>query len=160
MVEKRPGFDALVRRAHLAEDLTLARHERVEPRGDAEEMQRSRVLVQPVDDAVERLSGHMFERGERLVLVDVRDVELGAVARREAHRIAERPREHGRVVERERHPLAQLDRRDVMREADERERHAKWLPASASRATITSAKPASATTAALRPRGRAATNPP
>ena len=43
----------------------------------------------------------------------------------------------------ERDPLAQLDGRDVVRDADERQRQ-KWLPASATRARITSANPASA----------------
>ena len=58
----------------------------------------------------------------------------------------------------ERHPLAQLDRCDVVRQADERERHVKWLPASASRATITSTKPPSARYAARRPVGRETRN--
>ena len=61
-VEQRPRLDGLVRRAHLAEDLALARHERVEAGGDAEEMQRGRLLVQPVEDAVERLAGELLER--------------------------------------------------------------------------------------------------
>ena len=39
-VEQRPGRNRLVGGTHLAEDLALARDERVEPGGDPEEMQR------------------------------------------------------------------------------------------------------------------------
>ena len=39
-VEHRPGRPELVREPHLAEDLALARNERVEPGGDAEEVVR------------------------------------------------------------------------------------------------------------------------
>ena len=75
-------------------------------------------------------------------------------------RVAELARELGRGVEPERHPLPQLDRRDVVRQPDERQRHAKWPPASARRATITSAKPQTARYAARRPVGRSARKPP
>src|SRR5262249_56926744 len=52
----------------------------------------------------------------------------------------------------ERDALAQLDRRVVMRGADEDEvRHAKWVAGSARRTTMTSAKPTSATYAARLP---------
>ena len=119
MVEQRPGLDGLVGGPHLAEDLALARHERVEPGGDPEEMQRGGVLVQAVDDSVQWLAGDLLERREHLALADPVDVELGAVAGRKADGVAERPRERRRGAEVERHPLAQLDRRDVVREADE-----------------------------------------
>ena len=58
-VEQRAGLDRLERRPHLAEDLALARHERVEPGRDAEEVQRGRVVVQAVEHAVERLAGEL-----------------------------------------------------------------------------------------------------
>ena len=44
-VEQRPGRDRLVRVADLAEDLALARDERVEPGGDAEQVLSRSVLV-------------------------------------------------------------------------------------------------------------------
>ena len=157
---ERAGLDGLVGGSDLAEDLALSRHERVEPGGDAEEVQRRRVLVQAVDDAVERLTRQLLERRQCGALVDPVDVELGAVAGREADRIAERAGERRRGCEIERDPFAQLDRRDVVRQADQRERHVKWLPASTRRATITRAKPPSARYAARRPVGRRARNPP
>ena len=46
----------------------------------------------------------------------------------------------GGALERQRDALAQLDRRDVVRDADERERQ-KWLPARTRRATITKREP-------------------
>src|SRR5207247_4390206 len=97
-----------------------------------------------------------LESRERVFIRVVGDVDLGAVARREANCIAELACELCRGLGRERDPLAQLDRRGVMRDADERDAHAKWLPASASRTTITSANPTSATYAARRPVGRSA----
>ena len=82
----------LVRGAHLAEDLALAGHERVEPGRDAEEVQRGGLVVQ----AVERVLDLRLERGERcdrarfgVLGVLGGDVELGAVARREADGLAE-----------------------------------------------------------------------
>ena len=92
-VEQRPGRSGLEGGAHLAEDLALAGHERVEARRDPEEVQRRRLVVQAVEDAVERLAGELLERREHRVLVDAVDVQLGAVARREADGVAERPRE-------------------------------------------------------------------
>src|SRR5262249_31096257 len=83
-------------------------------------------------------------------------VQLGAVAGREANGFAPVRREPGRERRRflasKRHLLAQLDRRVVVRGADEDEaHHAKWVAGRASRTTITSAKPASARYAARRP---------
>ena len=137
---------------HLAEDLALARHERVEAGGDAEEVQRRRVVVQ----AVERLLDLRLERGERgdrgplgRLGVGAGDVQLGAVARREADGLAA-PRREPRgelagLLAVERHPFPQLDGRVVVGGADENEPHqAKWVAGSASRTRITSAKPASA----------------
>ena len=121
-------------------------------------MQRSCLLVQVVERAVERLTGELLERRDRGRLVVADDVQLGAVARRETDGVAELARKRGGAWQVERHPLAQLDGCDVMRQADERERHVKWLPASASRATITSTKPPSARYAARRPDGRETRN--
>ena len=77
-------------------------------------------------------------------------IQLGAVAGREADRLALLPRQPGRqrlrVVAVERDLLAQLDRRVVMGGADEDEaqHQAKWVAGRASRTTTTSAKPARA----------------
>ena len=142
-----------MRRAHLAEDLALAGDERVEPGRDAEEVQRGRVVAQ----AVERRLHLGLELGERrdggsLRGVDVRcgEVELRAVARREAHGFAAvrrqplRKRRRGVAIERD--ALAQLERSVVVRGADEDEaHHEKWAAGRASRTTMTSAKPTSAT---------------
>ena len=49
-VEQRPGGAVVERGADLAEDLALAGHERVEPRGHAIEVQCDVVVVQPVRD--------------------------------------------------------------------------------------------------------------
>jgi hypothetical protein len=43
-VEDRSRRACLVRAAHLAEDLALSRHHRVEPRGDTEQVQRRRLV--------------------------------------------------------------------------------------------------------------------
>ena len=48
-VEHRPVRARLVRVAHLAEDLALARNERVEPGRDAEEVQRRGLVAQAVE---------------------------------------------------------------------------------------------------------------
>ena len=48
-VEHRPGRADFVRDPHLPEDLALARDERVQPRGDAEEVVRGRPVLQPVE---------------------------------------------------------------------------------------------------------------
>src|SRR5437870_163268 len=74
--------------ANLAEDLTLSRHERVEPRRDAEEVHGRRLVVHPIGDRAKRLAGELLQRGERGQLVLARDVDLGAVAGRETDSIA------------------------------------------------------------------------
>ena len=127
-VEQQPGRAGLVRSAYLAEDLALARHERIEPRCHAKEMQRGRMVAQAVERRL-HLRLELSERSDRGLLrrVDVRrsDVQLGAVARREAHRLAadgcEPRRELRAVLAVERDPLAQLDGRVVVRGADEDE---------------------------------------
>src|SRR5213075_319801 len=154
-VEQRRRRARLVGRPDLAEDLALSRHERVETGGNAEEVQRGGVVVEPV----ERLLDLRLELGQRLDreplrrgAVRCRHVELGAVAGREADRLAEPPRERGRLPAVERDTLPELDRGVMVRGADEDETHqAKWVAGRASRTTITSTKPARATYAARRP---------
>ena len=120
-VEQRAGGGGVEGGSHLAEDLALARDQGVEPGRDAEEMERRRVVVHPVGDRAQRLAGELLERRERPRAVAVGEVDLGAVARREADGVAERPRERRRALERQRDALPQLDGRDVVGDADERE---------------------------------------
>ena len=49
VVEQRPGRAGLEGAPHLAEDLALAGNERVEPGGDTEEVQRRRLVPEPVE---------------------------------------------------------------------------------------------------------------
>src|SRR5205085_9975541 len=77
---------------------------------------------------------------------------LRAVARRKDDRLAQLLGERRRLLPVERDPLAQLDRRVMVRGADEDEMHqAKWVAGRARRTTITSKKPASARYAARLP---------
>src|SRR5207237_4708873 len=92
-VEQGPRVDRFERLAHLTENLAFAGDERVEPGGDAEEMERRSLLVQPVEHTVEGPAGELLERFERRGLGNVRQIQLGAVARREADGVAERPGE-------------------------------------------------------------------
>ena len=63
---------------------------------------------------------------QRFLVVQLRRaVEFGAIARRETDGVAQLARELGGARQVERHPLAQLDRRDVMGQADEGEGHVK-----------------------------------
>ena len=87
-VEQRPRRHGLERRAHLAENLPLPRDERVEPGGDPEQMQRGLVVVQPVENAVERLAGLRGEHLGDVLLAVAGQIDLGAIAGREADGIA------------------------------------------------------------------------
>ena len=81
----------LVRLAHLAQDLRLARHERVEPGGDAEEMERGVGAAALHQHGLEHEAGALVERlaSERLEPLGAvaGEVELGAVAGREHDRL-------------------------------------------------------------------------
>ena len=151
-VEQRPGRPELVRDAHLAEDLALAGHERVEACGDAEEMVGRGAVVQSVKGRLD-LRPERGERGDRIALgllcVVSGEVELGPVAGREADGLPPVRREPGRkrlrvaVVQRD--LLAQLDRRVMVGRTDEDEtHHAKWVTGRARRTMTTRAKPARA----------------
>src|SRR5438270_10278008 len=150
-VEQRPRRAGVVRGAYLAEDLALARDERIEPRGDAAEMQCRRVVAQAVERGLELGEG-FDRRALGGICIVCLDVQLGAVACRQAHGTAESLRERVRVVAVECDTLAQLVGSVVVRGADENElRHPKWVAGRASRTTMTSAKPVSARYAARRP---------
>ena len=64
-VENRPGRAGLECLAHLPEDLALARNHRVEPGGDPEEVQRSGLVGQPVDDRAQLILGSPLIASER-----------------------------------------------------------------------------------------------
>src|SRR5581483_3065567 len=150
-VEQCAGRARLVRRPHLAQDLPLAGHERVEPRGDTEEMERGGVVAQPVEHGLE-LAEDLDRAAFRLVRVLCLDIELGAVACGETDRGAELLRNRVRLVPVERNALAQLDGSVVVRGADEDQVHQpKCVAGRASRTRMTSAKPASARYAARLP---------
>jgi hypothetical protein len=92
-VEQRAGCSPLVGVPHLAEDLSLSGNEGVEPRRDAEQVQRRRLVRQPIRDRCERVGIRSREREERAIRDLARfavargDVELRAVAGRENDRL-------------------------------------------------------------------------
>ncbi len=142
----------LVREPHLTEDLALAGDERVQAGGNAEEVVRGSPVLQPVERRLD-LRPERRERGDRIPLGLLRvlgcEVELGAVAGREADSLAPVRRQPGgerlRGVPVERHLLAQRHGRVVVGGADEDEAdHAKWVAGRARRTTMTRTKPASA----------------
>src|SRR5487761_1444761 len=158
-VEQRPCRACVVGRAHLSENLALTRNERVEPGSDAEQMQRGSVVAQAVQRRLE-LRQDLDRPALGLVGVFGFDVQLGAVARREAYRPPEALGQRMRLLGVERDALAQLDRSVMVPGSDENEaHHPKWVAGRASRTTITSAKPASAMYAARRPAQPAARAP-
>ena len=161
-VEQRAGGSRLVGIPHLAEDLSLSGDEGVEPRCDAEQVQRRRLVRQPVRDRCERARVRSRKREERAirdlacVAVARGDVELRAVAGRQNDRLdltVAAPRELLRQrpcgLGIDGHALTQLDRRRVMRDACERDLHdAKWVRG---RTTPTSVNPTTSDHASRRP---------
>ena len=134
-VEDRPG-DALdegelVGALDLALDLGLAEDHRVEAGGDAEELGRGLGAVQRVevaDSSVGRMSASRASTAERLRLgrdrIGREEVELGAVAGRDRRRLAdlvglgELADHAGGAALRKREPLAQLERRGLVGDAE------------------------------------------
>src|SRR5215207_5269736 len=89
-VEQGAGRAGVESRANLAQDLALARDQRIEPCGDAEQMQCRRLVAQPIERAPELGLALEQDPGRARFCIDVlvvRDVELGAVAGREANRL-------------------------------------------------------------------------
>jgi hypothetical protein len=127
-VEQRARRPDLVREPNLAQDLPLAGNERVEPSCDAKEVVGRRSIVEPVERRLD-VGLERRERCDGFALGRLRvfrgDVELGAVARREANDLAAALRklrgESLRGIPLERDPLPQLDRSMVVRRADEDE---------------------------------------
>ena len=86
-VENRTGRAGLVGRAHLSEDLALARHHRVETCGNAEEMECCGFVAESVQGGPElglEREQRRLRSTLRIVGGAVREVELRAIARREA----------------------------------------------------------------------------
>src|SRR5262249_39546435 len=117
------GRPQRVRGADLAEDLGLAPDPRVEPCRDPEEVPRSLVVAAAVEGALG--FGFAPRLGGPLPQARAGDVKLGAVAGREAGGLTlfagQVARELCRLVGIESHALADIERRTVVRDADERE---------------------------------------
>ena len=148
-VEQRAGASGFEGVPHLPQDLSLAGHHRVETGRDAEEVQRGGFVCEPVQHRLETRRVLAREREERATARCSsrasslgREVDLGAVARREDDRLApvgERGERDRRAGEVDGDMLAQLDRSLVVRHADERELHeAKCV---SGRTPATSARP-------------------
>ena len=125
-----PGFE---RRPHLAENLSLARNERVEPGGDTKEMERRCLVAQAIQRSrqiVGPVAGQPCERVDRLAVEPLS--------------------ERSARVEIQRDALAQLDRSSVMRHAGQSQLHeAKWV---SGRTIATRTNPARLRSAPRRPR--------
>ena len=148
-IEQRAGRAGLERIAHLAEDLALARHHRVEAGRDAEQVECRRLVGEPVENGGRAsLSGtrELQEAALRTVIqIEVGggcEIQLCSVAGGEHDRltsVGERPRKATGAVEIDGDALAELDRGAVVRDAYERELHAaKWVRGST---TATRPKP-------------------
>ena len=130
---------------HLAEDLALAEHGRVEPGGDPEEVGDGRRVVVDVEVVAEVLGGQERDLGEEVADVLVGAVEplgdgvdLGAVAGGEHDRLGH-VRAGDEVVQglRERgvadgHALEEVERRAAVVQPDDDDGHAVGLPTVAS----------------------------
>ena len=136
LADRALALGDLPRLADLAEDLALADDHRVESGGHAEEVRDRSVLVVRVEQVGELVGVHARLVGEEVA--DVVDagvehrragVDLGAVARREQHRLGqvlaerERVQRLGETRRRNRHPLEQLDRDGPVVQSDDDERH-------------------------------------
>ena len=121
---------------HLPEDLRLADDERLEAGGDAEEMPRGFEVGGVIQMRRDVGPRHVIEHADELHQVatrpdDVvaRDVQFGAVARRDDRRLARRAarrerRERVRDAARLKvHALAQFDRRGSMAESHQQQSH-------------------------------------
>ena len=134
-VEQRAGAPGLVGLADLSEDLALARNERVEAGGDAEEVQGGRLVAEAVEQRRELRRVGTGEREQPVRLRGVRDREPRAPARytsvrlhvestTASHPSASDAGERRGALEIDGDSLAHLDGRAVVRDADEREPHA------------------------------------
>ena len=134
-LENLSGTPRLVCRAQLPEDLALPHDAGVETGRDTKEVTRRVAAPVPVDHRRElvaavagRRSQHFHRTFLRVLVAD--EVHLGAVARREDDRLLPEPLgERAATVSVERHALAQVERRRVMRNADDRQHRRRRLGA-------------------------------
>src|SRR6185437_3780679 len=139
-VEHRTGMRTtlLPRVAHLSVDLSFTEDHRIEAARDAKQV-RDCVTVAP-DVAVSRgvrakPLGQRTPGNWRRVLFRLDEIDLGAVTGREQHGLPCAARRSHRVEGRDdlgclvRHPLANLDGRATMVQANERQRHSATLAA-------------------------------
>ncbi len=94
-LQVRAGRAAVESGPHLPEDLPLAGDHRVEPRGDAEQVQRGRLVLELVHHRRQLVSIVTRKPEQRLVgalsrtvLLTAGEVDLGPVAGREHDRLA------------------------------------------------------------------------
>ncbi len=153
----------------LTQDLRLADDQGIEPRGHAKEVPRGIGLAARVEvraDQVGREVAYARKEGDQrfVALLEAagRHVDLGAVARREQHRLAQgavgrKPCQRRRqFARRNRQPLPKLDRRRVMAHAEDQQAHQSkaWLVSryeTGMRLNSTIAKPSAESQAARRP---------
>ncbi len=119
---------------HLAEDLRLAQHHRVQPGGDAEHVAYRVVFIVPIQELIQFAGSQMMMTTQprlRDVLRARRhaDIQLGAVAGGQDHRlfhagfVGQLVQGFARGVRVERHLFAQADRRGEVIEAEGDQRH-------------------------------------
>ena len=119
---------------HLAEDLRLAEHHRIEPRGDAEGVAHRLLARQRVEVVLQLRGVHavvvrqpLRQLGGRFVFLASRDIELGAVAGREDRGFARQPalqlaERLLQALDMEHHALAHRERRGLMVQAESEKR--------------------------------------
>ena len=127
---RRPA--GLPRVAHLTVDLRLADDHRIETRHDAEEMLH-RLAVASYVAVAARLGAKalavQLPHGRCRLVLAFDEIQLGAVARREQHRLtrsdlaAHALQERAHLARRIGEPLANLERCPVMAHADDDHRH-------------------------------------
>ena len=118
---------------HLAEDLRLAQHQRVQPGRHPEQVAHRVGLVVAIQVGVQVVAGALLAGqpvGQRIGAVVAAGVDLGAVAGGQQHRLLhaglraqrlQRPRQRVRA---ERHRLAQGNRRGLVVDAEDVQGHA------------------------------------
>ena len=135
---ERAGLVGLAHRLlHLAEDLRLAEHHRVEAAGDAERMARRRPSLQHVRVVTQGAGWRRRPMPASQSTVGATsegsraDIDLGAVAGREDRHLTARARDRPRnafsvpfeLVGREREPAAQIERRGRVVEPEGKDAH-------------------------------------
>ena len=127
-----PAASAAHRLFHLAENLRLTEHLRVEPTGNAKRMRDGTIGIQRVRvwrKRGRRQIARAFEPARDRFRRTAMKVHLGAIARREDRRFLDHPARRELTqrarqrVRRERHALAYVERRSRVIESERVERH-------------------------------------